>query len=220
MLRQLDILPLSEYKHKIVIVGAGGIGSPTALTIAKMGYKGDNILVVDDDKLEEHNIPNQFYKAFGQIDMSKVLALKSNIYEFTGTEVNIQQIKVESEKQLSGLSNTILISAVDNMKARKMCFKAIKYQFNSFLIDCRITYPYLILYCVKSTNKDQLSEFEKTLFDDKDAMEGKCTAQCTFYTSTMAASLIANLVRNIEMETDVPYSIKYCFDPIQFIITR
>jgi hypothetical protein len=211
-LRQQDII--NSYKYKILIIGAGGIGSPATLILAKMGYK--NIKVIDSDTIEEHNLSNQFYK-ISQIGKAKVEALKENILEYTGTEIKIEKKKIEEtfEEQIE---NTIVISAVDNMKTRKIVFDKIKYKINSYLIDCRVTYPYLYLYTVRTTDIDDIKNYQNTLYSDEEADRGRCTAQCTFYTSMMAGTLIANIVRNIEMNGHVPYTIKVCFDPVQFIV--
>ena len=60
--RGMDLFdPVAHGAKKILIVGAGGIGSTTAYTLAKMGCS--NITVVDFDEVEIHNCSSQFYSA-------------------------------------------------------------------------------------------------------------------------------------------------------------
>ena len=83
-LRQEDLLPDSMRGIGINIIGVGAVGSFAALALAKMGFK--NIKVFDDDKVEEHNISNQFYK-LADIGKLKVDALAGMIKEFE--DINI-----------------------------------------------------------------------------------------------------------------------------------
>ena len=58
--RQLTLFDPSLYKDvPVVVVGVGGIGSGVLMGLAKMGVS--NITVYEDDLIERHNIPNQFY---------------------------------------------------------------------------------------------------------------------------------------------------------------
>ena len=57
--RQLGILSPEHMKGiKVTLIGCGGIGSMTGLILAKMGI--GNLWVYDYDKIEAHNVPNQF----------------------------------------------------------------------------------------------------------------------------------------------------------------
>ena len=64
--RQLDILDPKSMDVPVTIIGAGATGSFTALSLAKMGIR--NITIYDFDTVEEHNLPNQFYR---QCDLGK-----------------------------------------------------------------------------------------------------------------------------------------------------
>ncbi len=58
-LRQLDIIDPGKFTGKIRVIGVGGIGSPTAIILAKMGFK--RFVLMDDDTVEPHNLPSQFF---------------------------------------------------------------------------------------------------------------------------------------------------------------
>lgn len=218
--RQLDILPpeMTE-KTKILIVGCGGVGSSTAVTLAKMGFK--NITVIDFDTVEVHNIPIQFFK-LEDIGKTKTESIKEICKDLTGIEIVAVHKKIEKPEDIKELltSPTIIISAVDTMKARKVIFEACKYNFNAMsLIDCRTRYPFLLIYNVNPRSTDEIKQYEKTLFSDEEADDGACTAQATFYTSLLSASLIGRTVQSIiKDDEDTIKGIKMCLNPIEIFI--
>jgi molybdopterin-synthase adenylyltransferase len=72
-IRQRDVLPPDKLaKLAISVIGCGAVGSFTVLTLAKMGIT--DITVYDGDKVEEHNLPNQWYK-LDHLGMNKTDAL-------------------------------------------------------------------------------------------------------------------------------------------------
>ena len=66
---------------RVGVVGIGGIGSPIALTLAKMGV--GEIVVWDYDKVEIHNTGSQLYRK-QDVGFNKVEALRNIIVELTG----------------------------------------------------------------------------------------------------------------------------------------
>ena len=59
--RQTGILhPEIAAKTRVCIVGCGGIGSWTALFLAKLGIAGFELY--DEDLVELHNLPNQLFR--------------------------------------------------------------------------------------------------------------------------------------------------------------
>ena len=59
-LRQKRLFNPEEQSTEIIIVGAGSTGSFVSLNLAKMGM--NKIKVIDFDIVEDHNIPNQFFR--------------------------------------------------------------------------------------------------------------------------------------------------------------
>src|SRR5207244_2983363 len=92
--RQLDLITPGELKLPITVVGAGGIGSPTALALAKMGCS--RLTVYDPDLVEPHNLPNQFYRLKDSA-RPKVEALRDLIRSFTGLEIVALQEAVSQQ---------------------------------------------------------------------------------------------------------------------------
>jgi hypothetical protein len=122
LVRQSDILdPKKTAETSICIIGCGSIGSITALTLVKMGF--DNIMLIDDDIVEEHNLSNQFYRTV-DIGKSKVVALREILIE-NGGDRNTIRAKTRRFTYNDRDSYSyelqyynIVISCVDNMETR------------------------------------------------------------------------------------------------------
>lgn len=119
--RQLGILPPKELEHKVLtVIGAGGIGSPTVLSLAKIGFP--KITVYDADTVDAHNLPNQLYR-IGDVGKLKVEALKGIIGDFSETEIVPKPVMYDETVRPKGM----IISAVDSMATRTMIWKTVRY---------------------------------------------------------------------------------------------
>ena len=76
--RQLDILQPDDLVRPITIIGVGGIGSPVALALTKMGCR--RLTLFDPDTIEPHNLPNQLYR-LRDVGRPKVEALADLLRE-------------------------------------------------------------------------------------------------------------------------------------------
>lgn len=185
-LRQLDILNPELIIYPVTIVGAGGIGSPTAFLLSKMGCK--NITLYDFDTVEEHNRPNQIFRAQDE-GKSKTEAMKEIIGDFAEwCEINTISEKIEEKTSLSG----IVISAVDSMKSRKTIWESARYNTDVPLyFDGRIGGEFIEVYIVRPCRIDDVEEYEDSLFSDEEADERPCTEQGIIYTGMGVAVHIA-----------------------------
>ena len=127
-MRQTGFLSIDRLNTKLNIIGAGAIGSFTALTLSKMGF--NDISVYDPDVIELHNLPNQFYWE-SDIGKPKVIALKEIIQAFTGTEIKAYQ-EMYKAQSISGIT----ISGVDSMDARIQIWRKIKLNMRVPLYIC------------------------------------------------------------------------------------
>ena len=98
-------------KHKILIVGAGGIGSWTALALSRCGFQ--ETILMDNDSVDNTNLSGQFFY-INQINQYKVEAVSANVNLFCGSRLNTLPYKFKHEMKL-GKTN-IFISAVDNVE--------------------------------------------------------------------------------------------------------
>ena len=189
LLRQKDIIPFSTLKEPVTIVGAGAIGSWTALLLGKMGMQ--DICIYDYDSVELENMNSQFYK-INNIGLSKVECLANNIFDFTSTNVVFRHEQFKTIED----STKILISAVDSMSTRREIFEAFKISKANYFIDARMAAEIALMYTVTTSQKD-LDMYEKTLYTDEEAVHERCTAKSTVYTANLIAGMICKTVKDI-----------------------
>lgn len=187
--RQLDLVTPQDLTVPITIIGAGGIGSPTALALAKMGCS--HLTVYDPDIVEPHNLPNQFYR-IRDSGKPKVEALRELIHDFTGFEISaVQEALIQQ-----GLQG-VVISGVDSMSARQAIWKgAIRYRPNVELyIDARVGAEVCRIFSIRPVDPDDIRAYELSLYNDDQATADLCTAQAIIYNVLTIAGLIANQVK-------------------------
>lgn len=188
--RQLEILPVECLDKPITIIGAGAIGSFTALSLAKMGF--EDITVYDFDTIEVENMNCQFYR-FSDIGKPKVEALKELVFDFTKVKINAINDKYQGEPL-----GSIVIAAVDSMEIRSMIWNAQKKSPScKFVIDPRMGAETAMLHVFNPHDAKDVKSYEKTLYSDDEAMHERCTAKATMYTACMLSGLVAKAVKDI-----------------------
>ena len=183
--RQRDLINPKIFNQAITIVGAGGIGSFLVLTLAKMGFK--DIMVYDFDKVEDHNLPNQFYHPIN-IGQSKVSSLNELVRGMTGTE-----IKVLNGQWLTKFKNQgVLISCVDNMDTRKAMFDyAIKNPKRvPWFIDGRMGRLQAEVYIVNTSNKRDIALYKSRLWKQSEVENLRCTEKAIIYNVLFISAMI------------------------------
>ncbi len=209
--RQLDIINVDTLRQKVVIIGAGAIGSFLALSLVKMGMT--NILVYDHDKVDTVNMSNQFFR-FKDIGTPKAEALHNLIKDFAEVEIGYTVDKFD-ERYKDMLKDAIVISAVDSMEARAMIMELAKEVGVRLIIDPRMSAEKYAQYAYPPENFDK---YAKTLYTDGDAVQERCTAKSTIYTVNGAVSLIIKTVKNVLMSETYPKNIQWdvrsCMNPM------
>lgn len=206
--RQMDLIPLSVLSTPINIIGAGAIGSFTALALAKMGF--ENITAIDFDHIDIENMNCQFFR-FTDIGSPKVEALQKLIKDFTNTEITIVN-DMWNGKILDGIT----ICAVDSMAVRKQVFDAYNRKaFNSIaVIDPRMGAETSALYQYNPLSPKECDGYSKTLYSDEDAVQERCTAKSTIYCSLGISSIICTAVKELLVNKNriknVVYDMKTC----------
>jgi len=191
--RQADWLDSSLLGKKIVLIGAGAVGSFTALMLAKTGFH--NIEVWDDDTVSEENIGPQFYR-FSDIGKPKVQALKDMVKDFTNID-----IKAVNERYEKGIFEGIVIMAVDSMEVRKTIWENHKFigLKTDMIIDSRMAVQTALLFVVSCMNKKDVDDYEKSLYEDGESVQERCTLKATSSTSCLIAGMITKVVRDVVM---------------------
>ena len=102
---------------QLTICGLGAIGSNLSENLARQGFK--HFLVIDFDRIEEHNIGTQSYN-IDEIGMLKASALSSHLYRISKALVEYSTTKLdESNVRRSLAKSEIVIDGFDNREARK-----------------------------------------------------------------------------------------------------
>lgn len=199
--RQLDLIPLDILDTPINIIGAGAIGSFTALALAKMGFH--NITSIDFDYIDVENMNCQFFR-FKDIGKAKVIALQELIKDFTNIKINA------INDQWSGkIMDGITICAVDSMTVRKQVFDLYNRKaFKSIaVIDPRMGAESAALYSYSPLNPKEVDEYEKTLYSDENAIQERCTSKATIYAALGLSSLVCSTVKELLVSKTYPRQI-------------
>lgn len=187
-LRQLGIISPEDLKVPITVIGVGGIGSPIVQDLAKMGCS--DITIYDADKVEPHNIPNQFFrkKDGGKL---KVEATKEIVEDFTGLKVKTRN-EFYKNQRLTG----IIISGVDSMKTRKEIWEQIKLKPGVRLyIEARMGGEQFRIFAVNPCDPDDIEFYEENLYPDEEVERLPCTQQTILYTPRVLSGLVEALVK-------------------------
>ncbi len=209
--KQERIYNPEEQKAKIIIIGAGSTGSFIALNLAKMGI--ENIRVIDFDVVVEHNIPNQFYR-LSDVGNFKVDALQEIIVDFTGNFIEKECVKIDENYDFDFDLDTIIISCVDSMEARKLIFEKLK-GFPIKFIDTRFGGEGFSINVVDCMDDKDIINFEQSL--DLPIKETVCGEKGIIYTILSLASEVCNIVKKIEKSEGYPTLLKRELKTYRFI---
>lgn len=196
--RSMDVIPENILSHPITIIGAGAIGSFTALLLVKMGF--NEITIWDGDMVAIENVGTQLYgESHANYGYYKTQALQ-NILSHLGPSNRAQENYRFTEvrrryegEELRGL----VIMAVDSMEARSMIWAAQKYRpAVSWVIDGRMGAEQALMYAKNPCDDADVATYEKTLYSDSESLQESCTARGTVYTASLIAGTIVKAVKD------------------------
>jgi len=185
--RQFDLIDSDILNKKIIVIGAGAIGSFTVMALSKLGFS--NIHVYDTDVVDNENMNCQFFK-ISDIGKKKTEALKQQVVDFMGLNITTYDEWI-TELNVDEIDCDILITAVDNMETRKIVLEESNYLY---AIDPRMAAEYATMDVV---HRSKGAEFSRKLFSDKDAVQERCTAKSTMYTVLLISGQICKAVKDI-----------------------
>ncbi len=182
--RQLDVVNMPRLSQiPITVIGAGAVGSFTTLALAKSG--AEHIRVFDDDTVEPHNLPNQWYR-LADIGRRKVDALAELVRDMTGVVINAQP-----ERFHGNGTTEVTLCCVDSMDVRIALWQNLTPR-PSLYIDARMGAEVGMVYCVGQFG----SWYDETLYPSSEAYRAPCTAKATVYCAAGLAAFIAGQVAN------------------------
>lgn len=196
-MRQASFFNPKDQKFEFIIIGAGSTGSFITLNLAKMGFS--RISAYDFDKVEPHNIPNQFYRT-QDINKPKVESLYLIVKEFTGVEIIPVNEEVTKDTKFNIGLNTIFILCLDSLAVRKLVFNLIK-DFPITLIDTRMGGEGYSIQVVNLESDEDKEEYTKTL--ETKALDLPCGQKAIIYNILSLASETVNIIK--KMHQNQPY---------------
>ncbi|RYX81620.1 ThiF family adenylyltransferase [bacterium] len=106
---------------RIVICGVGALGSQLTDNLARHGAK--NILVVDKDRVEEHNIGTQVFDR-GEIGAWKADSVAARVFRATGAEIEAVS-KELSPSNIAKLTRgaDVIVDCFDNSASRALLWQ-------------------------------------------------------------------------------------------------
>ncbi len=186
-IRQQGILPHDKLSAlKVTVIGCGAVGSFTCLTLAKMGIT--DIEVYDGDKVEEHNLPNQWYRP-DHVGMNKTDALWDILVDFTGVELKAHDRHYDRDA-LRGL----VISCVDSMDTRMAIWREVKKLKPDLYLDARMGAEVGKVLPVTPSDPASCRHYEEDLYPSTEALPAPCTAKATIYCAAGLAAYVGAMV--------------------------
>ncbi len=187
--------------RRITLIGAGAIGSFSALTLAKMGIR--EIRVFDDDGVSGHNLPNQFYRK-QDVGQYKTEALKEIIGEFSDAAVGFYLEKYKN----AVLCETVIV-ATDSMASRRLVWEQFKKQrscvnYIEARMGAEVGMVYTITKKLGALSPKDIKFYEARLYSDEKAEELPCTARSIIYNVLMVSSLVCRAYKGIITGERVP----------------
>jgi hypothetical protein len=183
-----DIVPVERLEAtRVLIIGAGGIGAPASLCLAKTGI--GQIQVWDFDEVDDVNIGPQMYGP-KMVGTPKVVALNRFLkQQAPWTKVKAIQDRYENQE----MDVDVVVTAVDSLDVRRTVWKAIKdgYLRTKLVVDPRMGAE--VLTCHTVTPGEDDGWYEATL--EGEALPAPCTAKATFYTGLVAGAMTAQAVK-------------------------
>lgn len=198
-------------QSRVTIIGCGGIGSWTALMIARLCPK--QIVLYDDDTVENINMAGQFFST-DNINEYKTTAVARNLKKYA-SYFNTLGLSTKFTEE-SGITD-IVITCLDNMTTRRTAFNTWKRRVaksshpdKCLFIDGRLAAEVLQVFSVTGDDANGIRRYESTLFNDNEATEERCSYRQTSFMANMIGSFIANVFVNF-------ISAKYHNNPIREI---
>lgn len=188
--KQTELIKPHEHNVPIHIIGAGALGSWVAFFLLKMGFA--NLHIYDFDKVEEHNLPNQFFRE-SQIGETKVAATYLNFNMFFDEDVcRIKTHHMRVDDTNAHTLSGIVLSCVDSMTARKEIYElAYKYGPATCWIEGRLSLYGAYLYSLDRKDQAVFEKYEKTLYADTEAEVSACgISQTALPAAVNAASMM------------------------------
>jgi hypothetical protein len=171
------------------------------------------IEVWDGDIIQDHNLPNQFYRP-KDLNRQKSDALVDIIHEYNDVMIQAHEIPYNGQPV-----NGMVISAVDSIGARKFIWDQVQTQKKvKYYIDTRMGGNLMRIYTVDMKNFENCKFYSDTLKSSEDSLEEiRCTEKTILYNVLTISGIVSNLVTKMLKKETVPYEIIFDMKLMMFI---
>ncbi|MFA9472833.1 MAG: ThiF family adenylyltransferase, partial [Deltaproteobacteria bacterium] len=107
--------------HRIIVVGAGGLGSPLLRLLAVAGGSGvEHITIIDDDLVEESNLHRQTLYSSDDVGRSKIERAAGMLRDLSpGLSVRTVEGRFVPDTAMELLSDhTLVVEGADNLATK------------------------------------------------------------------------------------------------------
>lgn len=215
--RQWDIVKPSQLSFPIMVIGAGGVGSWVTLALAKMGCQ--DIAVVDNDVVEEKNVPSQIY-TLEQVGKPKVEALREIVEMFTAVKISVSDRKFPDVSNYELLPEAVIVT-VDSLQERRKIWvhffpegELIPDRLHAY-IDVRMGGDLMKIFTINPKQLHLAQKYAKRLFNEEVKPDQQpCTARSIVYNTLFCGAIVADIVKHYALKEPVPPS--FVFDLSSF----
>lgn len=103
---------------RVVLCGAGALGSNLAETLARQGFT--QLRVIDRERVEEHNVNTQVY-GLSDVGTWKVESLRNRIFRAVNVEIEALRKELTSQNAKTLLKDAgVVVDTFDNSKSRAL----------------------------------------------------------------------------------------------------
>lgn len=198
--RYSTLLPIPQFTTTpVAIIGVGAVGSQIARILVAMGVQ--RFVICDPDKVEAENLGAQGFTP-RDIGDDKTSIIADRIWAHNSSSRCVHRsCPIQVAPQDPDLLRALRIcpavfSCVDSMEARRYIYSQLGDTSPSGLFplarhfyDARLAAEEGTIYALESK---EFPLYERTLFDDSEALQIPCTERMTLYTALIAASLMVH----------------------------
>jgi hypothetical protein len=180
----------------VTYVGLGSVGCWGVYFLAKMGIT--DITVYDGKQVASHNVPMSLY-TMSDVGQLKAHVLAERVRQLTDVEIKVIPENYAGEELTPG---SVIIS-VDDMPTRDLIRTRVDGKLqHDLLIDTRTAEMFVEVLTVQPWNKDDMADYKKTMFTNKEARLQTCGRHGVVFATTRAAGIAVSNLANYWMTGD------------------
>ena len=193
-IRQRGLVPVEKLATvHVLIIGVGAIGRQVALQLAAVGVQ--RMTIYDHDHVAVENLAVQGYwpEDLGQPKVQATAKVCQQILPGLEIKVIAERFRRHPARLWIPREEAIVFACVDSIATRKMLWETLHGQVALFL-DGRMNAE--VIRVLAQDERTDPALYTSTLFSEKEALVGACTARSTIYTASIAAGLmVAQMAR-------------------------